>query len=287
MEPVGSLLQESGAPLVRMWRVFVPPGARPLRSHSHTAFEIARVESGSGVYTTPTGVWPMEIGDLFVFSSNEQHCITGAGENGLSIVNLQFEPRYLREVYTKSLQDFCFSHGPAFQSRIPGENAALLRQRHDSICREFTEAGEAYPVAVRAWLQLMLLELLRSHNYGHGETGAGRVLPGMLRVYDYIDAHLTEPLTLGELAALAGLSPNYFSQMFHKLGGVSLWDYITARRIERAAELLSGGDGSETILGIALQCGFRNTVNFNKAFKKHTGLTPSQLRKNPELWMRD
>jgi len=37
------------------------------------------------------------------------------------------------------------------------------------------------------------------------------------------------------------------------------------------------------MLDIALRCGFNNTVNFNKAFKKHKGITPSQLRKDPKL----
>ena len=58
---------------------------------------------------------------------------------------------------------------------------------------------------------------------------------------------------------------------------MSPWDYITVRRIDLARKLLS--DSDRNILDIAMMCGFNNTANFNRAFKKVTGKTPKEIRK--------
>ncbi len=84
-----------GSPLLRAWQISVPIGQRSLRRHSHMQFEISVVQAGGGQYTLSTGKEPMEPGDVFVFSGNEQHCTTAVGEGGLELLNIQFEPRYL------------------------------------------------------------------------------------------------------------------------------------------------------------------------------------------------
>lgn len=286
-QAIGELFLESGKPLLKMWQVLVPAGERPFTKHSHTRFEITVVNSGSGEYTTENAVYPMEAGDVFVFSSKEVHQITRAGEEGLSITNLHFEPRYLGEEFSDSFGDsyihFCFSHSPQFRNRIPAHRAAELRENHRRIKEEFLQGEEEYPLAIRAHLHLMLIDLLRRHQYRSPVWADKKsTLFDMLSVYDYIDSHLEEELTLPELAGLAGLTPNYFSHLFKQLNGSSLWDYITAKRIEKAVRLLRNGEGL-TILEIALRCGFNNTANFNKAFKKQKGITPSQLRRDPKL----
>lgn len=59
---------------------------------------------------------------------------------------------------------------------------------------------------------------------------------------------------------------------------MTTWDYINIKRIDKAISLLSTTD--ETILNIATQCGFNNSANFNRIFKKITQLTPKQYRRN-------
>ena len=77
----------------------------------------------------------------------------------------------------------------------------------------------------------MLLGLLRNHNYST-PVALGHSAYNILPVYEYISSHLEEKLDLKVLADIAGMSPNYFSTLFKKLNGITLWDYITAKRIE-------------------------------------------------------
>ena len=284
MEAIGELLLQSGKPLLKMWNTEVAFENRPYAKHSHTRFEITVVNSGSGDYTTENAVYPMLPGDVFVFSSNEVHCITACGKDGLNITNLHFEPRYLKDENFLEPQygfvNFCFSHSPDFENRIPAGSAAVIRQNHRMIQEEFQNGGELHPVAIKSYLNLILIDLLRNRHYRKAEDTDRAV--NMLLVYDYIDQHLCQEITLAEVAQLIHLSPNYFSHLFKQFNGISLWEYITAKRVEKAIRLICGSE-KLTMMDIALQCGFNNTANINKAFKKHKGITPSQLRKNPKL----
>ena len=277
---IGELLLENGTPLLKMWSISVDEKHRPYVKHSHTRFEITVVDGGRGEYTTENTVYPMEKGDVFVFSSNEIHCIT-ATDGELSITNLHFEPRYLSDDFTDSYVNFCFYHSPEFSNRIPAEAATAIRYHHNNIKNELLKSENSYQIAVKAHLDLMLIDLLRNHSYPTVADGK-TTYQHILTVCDYIDRHLDEDLTLKQLADTAGLSPNYFSHVFKELNGVSLWDYVTAKRIEKAVHLIRTADRSVTVLDIALCCGFNNAVNFNKAFKKHKGITPGELRRNPD-----
>ena len=92
-------------------------------------------------------------------------------------------------------------------------------------------------------------------------------------VFDYINQHYTERLTLAEAAEMAFMSPNYFSQYFKKVTGQTFSDYLSGLRIKKAQELLKNSDKS--VIDIAMACGFRNMSNFYRMYKKHTGTTPN------------
>ena len=66
--------------------------------------------------------------------------------------------------------------------------------------------------------------------------------------------------------------------MFKKLNGISPWDYIVLKRIEKAIELLETTDKNK--IDIAEMCGFTSSSNFYKAFAKVTGKTPTEYVKS-------
>ena len=70
-------------------------------------------------------------------------------------------------------------------------------------------------MAIQAHMHLMLIDLLRNHHYRNSSAYQNAVFD-ILSVYDYIEQHLCENLTLGELAQVAGVSPNHFSYVCFK-----------------------------------------------------------------------
>ena len=87
---------------------------------------------------------------------------------------------------------------------------------------------------------------------------------------------------MDQIAGESGLSPYYFTRIFRECFHLKLWDYVLSKRIDAAKRLLHG-DGELTVLEIAMRCGFHNTANFNHAFLRFTGLTPSEYRKGVPL----
>ena len=96
----------------------------------------------------------------------------------------------------------------------------------------------------------------------------------------HIQAHLDEDLSLDALSAKASLSPAHFQRTFQALVGETPKQYVARLRLERAAFRLLIHD--ETLLDIALDCGFQNHETFTRAFRRRFGMAPSSYR----AWVR-
>lgn len=96
------------------------------------------------------------------------------------------------------------------------------------------------------------------------------------RLAEYIEQHLDQPLSLGELAQLAALSEYHFVRMFRTSFGQPPHRYVLQRRLLRARQLLQH---SRLPLGeIALACGFASASHFSNRFRAAFGAAPGLLR---------
>ena len=93
---------------------------------------------------------------------------------------------------------------------------------------------------------------------------------------DYIEAHLTDELSVEVLAAQAGFSPYYFCRLFTLYMGVSVMDYVRRRRLAFAAWDLCRG---RRIIDVAMDYGFESHNGFSKAFRKVYGCAPDEYRR--------
>ena len=105
------------------------------------------------------------------------------------------------------------------------------------------------------------------------------------RVFDYIDQHLGEPLTVEMLSQVANFSRYHFHRQFSEYTGISVFRYIQLMRLKRASYRLVFNK-LEKITEIALDAGFENPESFYRAFKNTFGQTPTGFRNNPawEPW---
>jgi len=105
----------------------------------------------------------------------------------------------------------------------------------------------------------------------------GGLAPNLRRqLVDYIEAHLDQPMTLGELALRCNLSEYHFARMFRASFGLPPHQYLLARRLHRACQLLRLG---VMPLGeIALVCGFASASHFSNRFRQAIGATPGEYR---------
>ncbi|TCO92482.1 AraC family transcriptional regulator [Chthoniobacter flavus] len=85
------------------------------------------------------------------------------------------------------------------------------------------------------------------------------------------------PLTTGQLAQLAGLSPSQFERTFRKAFGASPRQYLLRVRVEAASRKLA--DTDKTIAAVAVECGFYDHAHFTRSFHAVTGISPSRYRR--------
>ncbi|MFV0282396.1 MAG: AraC family transcriptional regulator [Castellaniella sp.] len=132
--------------------------------------------------------------------------------------------------------------------------------------------------------QLAASVMLSSHRHNYSRASparCGAVLPRHVRrVQDYLQAHVHEPITIDQLALVAGSSVRSLYAGFRDFLGVSPMSYLHALRLERVRAELVGGD-ARNVTGVALRWGFSHMGRFSSDYKRRYGETPSQtLRRN-------
>ncbi|MBU2947187.1 AraC family transcriptional regulator [Zobellia uliginosa] len=95
-------------------------------------------------------------------------------------------------------------------------------------------------------------------------------------VIRYIREHLHEPLSIEDLSNKACLSPSHFHRVFKTELGISPIEFINNERIKLAVGLLQ--DSKRSIKNVYLQCGFESRSYFNRVFKSHQHLSPSEYQ---------
>lgn len=93
---------------------------------------------------------------------------------------------------------------------------------------------------------------------------------------DYLAERLSQPVTLDDLKEQFHYSKNHIINLFKNEFGATPLEYLADLRIQKSQWLLEAT--SDPAAQIARQCGYRDYVNFYKAFKERTGISPSQWR---------
>lgn len=96
------------------------------------------------------------------------------------------------------------------------------------------------------------------------------------RLFDHIQAHPAEKLSLSAAARLAGMNPAQFMKTFKQVAGMTLVAYLNHVRLHHALPLLRETDRS--IADIASSCGFSDQSYFDRRFKRAFGRTPKGFR---------
>lgn len=101
------------------------------------------------------------------------------------------------------------------------------------------------------------------------------------QIASFIAQNYTERLTVERIAQSVELHPNYVMELFRRMLGTTLSDYINQHRVTHAQRLLVTSD--ESILNIAFASGFNSLSRFNAVFKAHSACTPRSYRRNHPL----
>ena len=110
------------------------------------------------------------------------------------------------------------------------------------------------------------------------ETNDVHNLKRISMVKDYISLHYRDDLKLSELADLVSMTPTSLCHIFKRYHNKRISDIIVETRIQHAKEMLISTDIK--IRFVAYECGFSTLTNFNRLFKRLTGMTPTEYKNN-------
>ncbi len=120
----------------------------------------------------------------------------------------------------------------------------------------------------------LFLGLLKQHR---APLASPRGVKSLRWIPSYLSFHVSEPLTIADMANRANLSPSRFAAVFRQEFGTSPHQYFLGLRIEHAQELLRATD--LPMRDVAAYCGFSDIHHFAKAFKKIADVTPGAFRR--------
>ena len=101
-------------------------------------------------------------------------------------------------------------------------------------------------------------------------------IEGFLESIDFMEQNITDELDIEEIAGKAALSPFYYQRIFGALCGMTVGEYIRARRMTLAAQELNRK--GVKVIDAAVKYGYDSPDSFTKTFQKFHGITPSQAR---------
>lgn len=242
-------------------RFFYAPGYRLHRS-SYDSILIMLVESGSCCLETPDTTAMVRDGEIAFVNCYESHGYhTDEGWEGLW---LHFDGPTARAYY-----DLVYRlHGSVIRLSDTRKAKALLLDIFRQM-QQHTALKEA--LVNRQIIELLTLFL----------TESPKILPPekediIEEAAAYLRKHITQDITLEELAARSYLSPYYFLRLFKKKTGYTPHEYLIATRIGAARFLLK--TTQMPLKDICLACGFHSMAAFCTTFKKWEGKTPTRFR---------
>ena len=103
-------------------------------------------------------------------------------------------------------------------------------------------------------------------------------IEGFQASIDYMEQNLSKELSIGEIAKRAALSPFYYQRIFGAMCGMTVGEYIRARRMTLAAQELACSGCR--VIDIALKYGYDSPDSFAKAFQRFHGITPAQAKES-------
>lgn len=253
--------------------------------HWHPEVEISYVHKGSARYHIDYDFFNSQAGDIILVRPNGMHSIH-------PIEKIE----EISEIFTFHLDMIGQSHldqtslhylqplqngAQKFITRIQPDMAgyADIKNCLQTIFTLAKEEGRHFELLLKSKLhEFIYLLFLHRHVHKKITDDIYRKNAKIREVIDYINQHYHEDLSIEQLALLMGYSKPHFMSLFKQHTGISCMDFIIRVRLNQAKQLLI--NSHLTVLEIAEQVGFPNISHFNRQFKKHYQLTPSQYRKD-------
>ncbi|WP_198659288.1 helix-turn-helix domain-containing protein [Nocardiopsis sp. FIRDI 009] len=196
-------------------------------------------------------------------------------EEDVELMLVALDPTWLEKLADEDGLHGTLEVTPSFHLSDP-----FLAMMVERLVLEYEQTGPDDSLYAQSLVQAIAAHVLRvSSNHGGGRApAAGSALPPrrLSRVVDHIHANLGGPISLDDLARVAGVSRSHFTRLFRSSTGHPPHQYVLRQRLEHARRALVTTD--TPIARIAQDCGFADQSHLTRTMRRHLGVTPRALR---------
>ncbi|WP_010522244.1 AraC family transcriptional regulator [Aquimarina agarivorans] len=249
--------------------------------HYHPEIELVYVNEGSGKRQIGSHVSYYQNGDLICIGANLPHCgFTDGFSKTRNETVIQMLPEYLGEKFfdvsemlpIKSLLNRA-KQGLVFFGATKIEVGAIIENMYTKSPFE------------RILDSLLILHKLEASKEYEILNAEGFTLKAQAQdnsrinnTFNYVQKNFKNQISIEEISDFVNMTPPAFCRNFKKVTGKTFTQFVNEYRLVHATKLLT--EKQESIQGICFECGFNNFSHFNKVFKKYTGKTPTEYRKD-------
>lgn len=245
--------------------------------HNHTFFEFHIQIQGSVIHHYDEKVEQIQTGDILLISPALSHSYTADSTSKRSsrYLNLAISDSYFKSLITclgiSHLKTFIDDMELLMKFHIPPASLKQLCKRYDKLDTEENKQSSEYLLSLKFFL-LTLLDIIHSiPSYSFSEKP--RWLVDFLNILN--DPNYYQ-LSIQELAQHSFYSPNHLSVLFKQYMGVTIHEYIRAKKMDHASYLLKNTDLN--ITAIAIQLGYSEQGHFSSLFKRIYKCSPLEYR---------
>ena len=250
----------------------------------HNEIELNYVERGTLTLRHGAEIFTLSKGDALLYWAAIPHQVTVADigtEISWMVLPLSWflewnlHPRFSRSLL--SGEALPVPSNPGW-----GELSSLLQRWARDYSLHVPEMQSILELEVQAFFRRLAFHYPKRKPAYPGSLSPGRqASERMQQMVRLVTERFRDPLTIPQIAAAAGLHPEYAMRLFRKRWGMTLWDFVLQQRIFEAKRLLIL-EGSK-ISDIAFECGFGSASRFYSAFSKSCGCTPLAFRRRHKV----
>lgn len=256
-------------------RLFRQSIKEPIAVHWHEFYELTFVLGGEGGHLLNGVAYPLVQGNLFLLTPGDFHELTPQPDTCLELYNLIFADEILNE----ELSQLLFDNLPERVATFDGPEYTTIKNSFEVLWVEMDLARPCYQLIIRSEIIRLLVELVRKCQVTLPQSPKADQPQAIRLALTYLHHHFRESLTLKDIAAQVQLSPNYFSESFTRVTGVSFQTYLISLRLRFAASLLRVSRLNVT--DICYAAGFNTLSHFERLFKQKYQVSPQAYRRNP------
>lgn len=254
------------------------PDLVSVAAHCHDYYELGVVLDGSVQHVVNGTSTVLGPGAAFLLSTVDVHELRIPSRSTVRCLNVLLAPAFAEATLDTLL--------PGADPLLPWLVRELSEESFSDVerLREVTLGRPlGWSVSTESLLRLLLVQLAASAGSRRrseaAPPGTSPVPEPVREAVRFLDRHFREPLTLSRVAAIAHLSPQWFSEQFRVATGESFQARLKRRRLQFARALLAATDQSVTEVSRA--AGFNSLSHFGRAYRERYGEAPSALRPSP------